>query len=215
MNIINYLVDYSTEFISSGGPLFGFFIVFLECFIPALPLSVFVALNVNAFGFFIGVTLSWIATFIGSYLCYLLFYFLEEKYVRKLLRQKTIKKIQNSIDRFKKIKLFQLVFIITLPFTPSFFINILSGLSRIPKEKYFIALMIGKVFSVMLFCASNHKGYAFNLEFDIPSCGGFWGYVGKSIIGGYNDIRTIIYILVSLLLAYILSKTVGKKMNIE
>ena len=192
MNIINYLVDYSTEFISSGGPLFGFFIVFLECFIPALPLSVFVALNVNAFGFFIGVTLSWIATFIGSYLCYLLFYFLEEKYVRKLLRQKTIKKIQNSIDRFKKIKLFQLVFIITLPFTPSFFINILSGLSRIPKEKYFIALMIGKVFSVM-----------------------FWGYVGKSIIGGYNDIRTIIYILVSLLLAYILSKTVGKKMNIE
>ena len=192
MNIINYLVDYSTEFISSGGPLFGFFIVFLECFIPALPLSVFVALNVNAFGFFIGVTLSWIATFIGSYLCYLLFYFLEEKYVRKLLRQKTIKKIQNSIDKFKKIKLFQLVFIITLPFTPSFFINILSGLSRIPKEKYFIALMIGKVFSVM-----------------------FWGYVGKSIIGGYNDIRTIIYILVSLLLAYILSKTVGKKMNIE
>lgn len=192
MNIINYLVDYSTEFISSGGPLFGFFIVFLECFIPALPLSVFVALNVNAFGFFIGVTISWIATFIGSYLCYLLFYFLEENYVRKLLRQKTIKKIQNSIDKFKKIKLFQLVFIITLPFTPSFFINILSGLSRIPKEKYFIALMIGKVFSVM-----------------------FWGYVGKSIIGGYNDIRTIIYILVSLLLAYILSKTVGKKMNIE
>ena len=102
MNIINYLVDYSTEFISSGGPLFGFFIVFLECFIPALPLSVFVALNVNAFGFFIGVTISWIATFIGSYLCYLLFYFLEEKNVRKLLRQKTIKKIQNSIDRFKK-----------------------------------------------------------------------------------------------------------------
>lgn len=192
MHIINYLVDYSTDFISSGGPLFGFFIVFLESFIPALPLSVFVALNVNAFGFLIGVIISWIATFIGSYLCYVLFYFLEEKYVRKLLRQKTIKKIQNSIDKFKQIKLFQLVFIITLPFTPSFLINILSGLSRIPKEKYFIALMIGKAFSIM-----------------------FWGYVGKSIIGGFADIKTIIYILISLILAYIISKIVGKKMNIE
>ena len=166
--------------------------MFLESFIPALPLSVFVALNVNAFGFLIGVIISWIATFIGSYLCYVLFYFLEEKYVRKLLRQKTIKKIQNSIDKFKQIKLFQLVFIITLPFTPSFLINILSGLSRIPKEKYFIALMIGKVFSIM-----------------------FWGYVGKSIIGGFADIKTIIYILISLILAYIISKIVGKKMNIE
>jgi len=58
VNIINYIIDYSTNFISTGGILFGFLLVFIECFIPALPLSVFVALNVNAFGIFIGILIS-------------------------------------------------------------------------------------------------------------------------------------------------------------
>ena len=73
MEFINLLVEWSTEFISDGGIIFGFFIVFIECFIPALPLSVFVALNVNAFGFFVGTFISWIATSLGSIICYTLF----------------------------------------------------------------------------------------------------------------------------------------------
>ena len=66
MDIVAYIIENSTKYIESGGLLFGFLLVFLECFIPALPLSVFVALNVNAFGFFVGCLISWIATCTGN-----------------------------------------------------------------------------------------------------------------------------------------------------
>lgn len=192
MDIISRIIEYSTNFISTGGVLFGFFLVFLECFVPALPLSVFVALNVNAFGIFIGVLISWIATCTGSFLCYLLFSFLEEKLVRRLLNKKFIVRIKKGIDKFQTITFSQLVLIITLPFTPSFLINILSGLAGVSKEKFISALLIGKVFTVI-----------------------FWGYIGKSFIESLLDFDSIIYIVVALIIAYVISKIVSHKMNIE
>ena len=192
MDIISRIIEYSTNFISTGGMLFGFFLVFLECFIPALPLSVFVALNVNAFGIFIGVLISWVATCTGSFLCYLLFSFLEEKLVKKLLNKKFVMKIKKGIDKFQTITFSQLVLIITLPFTPSCLINILSGLARVSREKFISALLIGKVFTVI-----------------------FWGYIGKSFIESLVDLESIIYIVVALIIAYIISKIVSRKMNIE
>lgn len=192
MEIINLIVEYSTKFIATGGLPFGFFLVFIECFIPALPLSVFVALNVNAFGVFVGILTSWIATCTGSLLCYLLFSFLEEKVISKMIKGKTREVIRKGIDRFKTIGFSELVLIITLPFTPSFLINILSGLAGVSKEKFVSALLIGKVFIVI-----------------------FWGYIGKSFIESLTDFKSIIYILVALSIAYIVSKFVSKKMNIE
>ena len=82
--------------------------------------------------------------------------------------------------------------IITLPFTPSFLVNILAGLARVSKEKFITALLIGKVFVVI-----------------------FWGYIGKSILESFTDIKSIIYIVVALVIAYIISKIVSHKMNIE
>ena len=43
----------------------------------------------------------------------------------------------------------------------------------------------------------------------------FWGYIGKSFIESISDIRAILYIIVTLGIAYVISKIVGKKMNIE
>ena len=192
MDLISRMIEYSTDFISTGGPLFGFFLVFIECFIPALPLSVFVALNINAFGFLLGIIISWSATSIGSILCYLLFSLIERKVVSKFLNRKTVKKIQNGIDKFKKITFPQLVLLITLPFTPSFLVNILSGLTKMNKEKFISAILIGKVFTVV-----------------------FWGYIGKSFLESLTDINSIIYIAVALLIAYIISKIVSKKFEIE
>ena len=172
--------------------LVGFFLVFIECFIPVLPLSVFVALNVNAFGFLGGFLISWSATCLGSYLCYLFFLFIEGKLTEKFLKRKTIKKIKNSIDKFEKIKFTELVLIITLPFTPSCLVNILAGLTKVAKEKFLIALLIGKSFTIV-----------------------FWGYIGKSLIESLTDLKSLIYIFVTLLLAYIISKIVSKKMHID
>jgi uncharacterized membrane protein YdjX (TVP38/TMEM64 family) len=192
VDIVNFIIDYSTDFISTGGILFGFFLVFIECFIPALPLSVFVALNVNAFGFFIGILISWIATCTGSFLCYLFFSFLEEKFISKFFNRKMIKKISDNIDKFRNISLSNLVLILTLPFTPSFLINILSGLAGVSREKFICALLIGKVFTVI-----------------------FWGYIGKSLISSLTDINSIIFIVIALGLAYIISKIISRKMNIN
>lgn len=192
MHIVEYIIEHSTEFVATGGLPFGFLLVFLECFIPALPLSVFVTLNINAFGFFIGVLISWIATCLGSFLCYLFFSFIQGKLTEKFLSRKMIKRLKKAIDKFKKISFTELVLIITLPFTPSFLVNIVSGLSGVSRQKFILAILIGKVFMVT-----------------------FWGYIGKSLLDSLTDIKSIIYIVIALVVAYVISKVVSRKMNIE
>lgn len=192
MELVKQLIDYSTSLLSEGGMLYGFLMIFIECLIPILPLGVFVALNVNAFGPLLGIGLSWIATTLGSFLVYLLFTLLERKFVNKFVNKKTISRIIKAIKKFKKISFPELVLLITLPFTPSCFINIISGLARVPKKKFVASILIGKIFTVI-----------------------FWGYIGKSFIECIHDIKSIIYILITLLIAYIISKIVSKKMNIE
>lgn len=192
MELVNYFVDYCTDFITSGGPLFGFLLIILESVIPALPLGVFVALNINSFGFLFGLILSWIATCVGCYLSYLLFNYLSNNFIYKFFKENNRKKIEKATIKFKKIPFSNLVVIIALPFTPAFLINIIAGMSNIPKKKYLIALLIGKIFMIF-----------------------FWAYVGKSLIESVTDIKTIIIVSIMILLAYFISKLVSKKMNIE
>ena len=192
MDVVNTMIEYSTTFISTGGIIFGFFLVFIESFIPILPLGVFVALNVNAFGFILGIIISWLATSLGSILCYLLFVFIDEKTTEKLFKQKTIVKIQKGIDKFDKITFTQLVLLVTLPFTPSCLVNILCGLAEMKKEKFIAAILIGKVFTIT-----------------------FWAYIGKSFIESVTDIKSIIFIGCAFLIAYLISKIVNKKFEIE
>ena len=111
MDIINNIIDFCTNFIYTGGIFFGMFIVFLESFLPILPLSVFVALNCNAFGFIGGVIISWIGTCIGSILCYLLFKFIRGKLHNKF-KQKILRKLGDGIKNFNKVTFTQLVCII-------------------------------------------------------------------------------------------------------
>jgi len=192
MDSIAELVNKSTELIASGGLLVGFLLVLLEAFLPMLPLGVFVGLNINAFGFLPGVLVSWTANVFGSYIAYLFFYFISQKVLYKFLKNKTIKKIDEQINKFNKIKFTNLVSIITLPFTPSCFINLLAGISKMSHEKYLSALIIGKAFMIT-----------------------FWGYIGKSFIESMRDIKAIIYIVLILILSYVISKIVSKKMNID
>ncbi|MBQ8534248.1 MAG: TVP38/TMEM64 family protein [Bacilli bacterium] len=190
MDIINNIIDFCTNFIYTGGIFFGMFIVFLESFLPILPLSVFVALNCNAFGFIGGVIISWIGTCIGSILCYTLFKFIRSKLHNKF-KKKILKKVSNGIDKFNKVTFTQLVLLYTLPFAPSSLFNTLGGLSEMGKEKFICSLMIGKAFSML-----------------------FWGYIGLSVIES-TDLKSIIIAGIMLVLAYIVSKIVNKKMKIE
>ena len=191
MDFVNKMIKFSTNYIYTGGIFFGIFLVFLESFIPVLPLSVFVALNCNAFGFFVGVLISWIGTCLGSISCYLLFRLIGEKLHNKF-QKKLMKKVGDGIRKFNNITFTQLVLLYTLPFAPSSLFNTLGGLSNMSKEKFICSLMIGKAFSML-----------------------FWGYIGISVIESFTDIKSLVFIGIMLVLAYVVSKIINKKLNIE
>lgn len=190
-NIVR-ITDLITNYLVNCGPILGIFIIIIESFIPPLPLGVFVALNCNAFGLILGVIISWAATIIGCILSYLLFNNISTKIIYKLSNKKTIERIEKGKERIKKISFSGLVLIIALPFSPAFLINILAGVSSISKRKFTMALLIGKISIIS-----------------------FWGIIGKSFIESMTDINALIYIVIALIIAYVLSKIVSKKMNIE
>ena len=190
-NIVR-ITDLITNYLVNCGPILGIFIIIIESFIPPLPLGVFVALNCNAFGLILGVIISWAATIIGCILSYLFFNNISTKIIYKLSNKKTIERIEKGKERIKKISFSGLVLIIALPFSPAFLINILAGVSSISKRKFTMALLIGKISIIS-----------------------FWGIIGKSFIESMTDINALIYIVIALIIAYVLSKIVSKKMNIE
>ena len=192
LDIINTFIEHSTEIISNGGILLGILLIALESFIPILPLSVFVALNTHTFGLLPGILMSWLSTCLGCYISYLIFYYVLNNIIYKHLSKKTMKKVDKAIDKFQNISLSNLTVIITLPFTPAFLINILAGVSGMRKKKFLLAILIGKIFMIS-----------------------FWGYIGKSLVESMTDITTIIIMSIMIVIAYILSKIIGKKANIE
>lgn len=192
MEFVDKFIDFSTNLISSGGIPFGILIVMLESFLPVLPLCVFIALNISAFGLIIGVLISWIATCMGCYISYLVFYHLSNDVIYKKLSQKNKKKVERALKSFKKLSFSGLVVLITLPFTPAFLINILAGLTFVSRRRFLAALLIGKIFMVI-----------------------FWGYIGKSFIESITDISAIIFILATVIIAYIISKIVAKRVNLD
>ena len=192
MDLINTIVEYSTEVISNGGILFGMLLIMVESFIPVLPLSVFIALNTHTFGLLPGILMSWVSTCIGCYISYLIFYYVSNNIIYKYLSKKTRNKIDKAVDKFQNISLANLTVIITLPFTPAFLINILAGVSGMSKKKYIVAVVIGKIFMVS-----------------------FWGYIGKSFVESMTDISAIIVMSIMVIIAYALSKLIGKNANIE
>lgn len=192
MDLINTIVEYSTEVISNGGILFGMLLIMIESFIPVLPLSVFIALNTHTFGLLPGILMSWVSTCIGCYISYLIFYYVSNNIIYKYLSKKTRNKIDKAVDKFQNISLANLTVIITLPFTPAFLINILAGVSGMSKKKYIVAVVIGKIFMIS-----------------------FWGYIGKSFVESMTDISAIIVMSIMIIIAYALSKLIGKNANIE
>ncbi len=189
---VDVAVTYMTSILQTFGPFSGILLVLLESIIPVLPLGVFITLNINAFGFLFGFLLSWMATCIGCILSFYLFRFLLQDRFFRLLKKKKAKHLKETIVKISKIPFSNLVVLIALPFTPAFLINIAAGLSKMSSEKFVIAILLGKISIVY-----------------------FWGYIGKSILESVTDIKTIITVSFMLLIAYFLSKLVGKKLKIE
>lgn len=189
---IDVAVTYMTSTLQNFGPISGILLVILESIFPVLPLGVFITLNINAFGFLFGFLLSWIATSLGCMLSFFLFRSCFSKRFIKFISKKNSKNLKEIMKKINKISFSNLVVLIALPFTPAFLINIASGLSNMNSKKFISAILLGKLSIVF-----------------------FWGFIGKSILESVTDLTTIIIVSILLLLAYFLSKLVGKKLKIE
>ena len=187
-DIVNYIevfVENNNIFLSL---LMGFGIVMIESIIPILPLSVFVAINVIAFGSINALLISWIGTTIGCTLSFFFFRKLRNKVYNKIYNHLNLINFINKIDR---ISFPSLVCILAMPFTPAFTINIAAGLSEMKYKKYLKALLCSKIFMIY-----------------------FWVFIAKTFLESVTDITVIIKIAALIIGAYIVSKIVDKKFNI-
>lgn len=172
------------------GPILGCICILFESIFPILPLFVFITINFLVFGNIIGFIISWIFTVFGC----LMSFFLFRKKIKNWFDKKTkesnqLKKIMNVVN---KVKLEQLTAIIAVPFTPAFLVNIAAGLSKMSFKKFFTALCIGKIFLVL-----------------------FWGFVGTSLVQSLTHPVALIKVAILVFLAFIVSKIINKKFELD
>lgn len=185
---LQIIVDYLLQV----GLVGGFLLIVLESIIPALPLSVFIGLNIITFGKILGYVISYFGTIVGCMLSFITFRYILKNYLYKIFKEKTRIKIEDLMKKMTNIDFNTLVVIIAIPFTPAFLVNIAAGLSNIPIKKYIFALLIGKPFMIY-----------------------FWGYIGANLLESLKNPIILVKIIVIVLLAYLISKVVEKIINVE
>lgn len=190
--VIDTFVANATEMIIGIGPIAGVFLILLESIFPMLPLSVFITLNMMSFGPFLGFFISWLSTIVGCMLSFTLFRHFFQKKLYRVIKKKEEKKFSSIMNAISNISFSNLVILIAIPFSPAFLINIAGGLSKIKIEKFFLAIMIGKI--VMVY---------------------FWGYIGKTLLESLTDITVLFKISALLVAAFFLSKIVEKKLRVR
>lgn len=182
MNIINSISVY--------GIIVTSLLIIFESIIPPLPLCVFITLLFINYGNFYGFLLSWILTVIGCIMSFFIF--------RKLLKNKTdkylmkYKKLNKYMNLISNINFSNLVLIISIPFTPAFLVNVVSGISNVSFKKFIFAIIIGKISLVL-----------------------FWGLIGTSLIESIKNPSILVFIILLVTIFYIFSKIVNKKLKID
>ena len=195
MEIIEIMKNFDgwlNEFLLNLGvwaPILASILIVVEAIFAFLPLFVFVTVNILVLGSIAGGILSWILTVIGSFLAFLLFRKGFSKLFDKHINKGKVKKFMKLID---KLKFTQLVLIISIPFAPSFFINMGAGLSRINARKYLYSLLVGKVLTVM-----------------------YCGILGTSLKEALTNPSALIKIVILMGSAYIFSLIVSKKFDLD
>lgn len=192
MDMINNFINNFVLQLSSWGLIGGFFLIFLESIIPALPLGVFIGMNMLAFGNVTGFFLSYFSTIIGCMVSFSVFKYVVKDLVLRMLNNKTIEKVEVYMEKIKKLDFNCLVILIALPITPASLINMAAGLAKMDSKKYLLALLIGKLAIVY-----------------------FWGYIGSSILKDIKNPQVILKMIILVLITYIISKIIEKIIKVE
>lgn len=135
------------ESYSAYGPLPGIALPLIEAFLPILPLVLFVAANANVYGLWLGILYSWIGVSAGSMLVFWIARKLGGRFGTWLQRR-----VPASTRFFQWIerKGFTPIFLLAcFPFSPSFLINLASGLSTVRFQTFMLAIMLGKAVMII------------------------------------------------------------------
>lgn len=195
MELLKNIDIFITNLLNNIGwfaPFLASILILVESILPVLPLSIFITINFYYMGALAGFLSSWIFTIIG---CYIAFYFCRTRFKNnfdKYLDKKNRFRIKKWMGILENLKLEQLVVLIAIPFTPAFMINIAAGLSNMRKKKFLTAIIIGKIFLVY-----------------------FWGFVGTSLLESFTNPIILIKTGIIVLIAFLISKYINRKYNIE
>ena len=182
MNLVNTLGVY--------GPILGSFLIMTESILPILPLFVFITMNALAFGKIWGFIISWICTVIGCLFSYFLTKKFGAKFVEKKLKNESI--LKKFLHYVKNLKVSQLTVIMAIPFTPAFAYNIAAGLSKMKFNKFFVTILVSKIFLVY-----------------------FWQEIGTGLIESLKNPTSLIAVGIMMIIAYIASLVINKLFKIN
>lgn len=193
LETFNELNDNLNTFLLNAGmwaPILSSLLIILEAIFAFLPMCVFVTINLLTMGDILGSIVSYCCTIAGCFLTFLLCRVGLNPLFQKFIKNKSgLTKFMKMIDNMSFSKL---VLIISIPLTPSFFVNLAAGLSKIPKRKYFYALAFGKTIIIL-----------------------FWGFLGTSLIDCLTNPLMLIKVVLMILVCNLLSKFINKKFNLD
>lgn len=92
----------------------------------------------------------------------------------------------------ENMSLTKITVILAIPFTPAFMMNIAAGLVNMNFKKFFIAILVSKIFLVY-----------------------FWGFVGTSLVESFQNPSSLITVVVMMLLAYGMSLIIKKVFKVN
>ncbi|MFC3769743.1 TVP38/TMEM64 family protein [Paenibacillus sp. GCM10012303] len=130
------------------GPFPGILAAWLESLLPFLPLVAILIANVNIYGLGEGFLLSWIGVFSGAVTVFWIVrrfggrlrHFIERKSPRST-------RLIHWLERHGFMPIFLLA---CFPFTPSFLVNLVSGLSKVPFHTFITATALGKGVMILM-----------------------------------------------------------------
>ena len=188
-NFYNLIMD-TIDSMGVYGPILGSLFIVLESIIPPLPLFVFITINFIAFGYVFGFIISWVCTIIGC----LISYFLVKKFLRNFVvdKIKNVNLLTKCMNYIENLSLTKVTVILSIPFTPAFMMNIAAGLVNMNFKKFFIAILISKIFLVY-----------------------FWGFVGTSLVESFQNPTSLITVVVMMIIAYVMSLAIKKVFKID
>lgn len=191
--ILNNIYFFIIDIINSSqvfGPILACLLIFLESILPVLPLFVFITIIFISYGYILGFLISYILTCLG---CILAFYIVRrffKNYFKKNIRK--INKLDKLMKIIDKMSISNLVLILAIPFTPAFLINIAASLSEMDFKKFIVAIFISKISLVL-----------------------FWGFIGTGLVESLKNPRIMIIIIIMLVISFVASKFIAKKLKIK